>query len=178
MVGPTLAAPFVRLADFQSLVIEADVPEARLSLLHVGGPAEIVLDAWPSVRHRGRLLEISPTVNRAKATVVARVAFIDPIEGVLPDMSGRVSFLAEELDAAAIQAPPKKFVPGSAVVERGGETVIFRLDEGKARMERRTVGPAFGAGFELLAGPKEGTRVIANPPPTIADGYPVRERIE
>lgn len=168
--------PVVELADFGSLLVETDVPEARLALVQKGGPTEIVLDAYPTVRRRGRVAEISPRVNRAKATVIVKVAFADPVEGVLPEMSARVSFLAGELDAGAMNEPPKLFVPGSAIAERGGEKVVFRIDDGTARLERITLGPAMAGGFELLNGPGDGTKVIANPATGINDGYPIQER--
>ena len=50
------------------------------------------------------------------------------------------------------------------------------MDEGKARMTRVELGPPMGAGFELISGPGEGSRLIANPPASIDDGFPVRER--
>ena len=178
LVGPGTTTPVVEVTDFTSLVVETDVPETRLGLITKDGPAEIVLDAYPTKRHRGKVTEISPRVNRAKATVVVKVKFADATEGVLPDMSARVSFLKGELDAESVKEPPKLFVPGSAVVERGGDKVVFRLDEGKARLERVVLGPAMTGGFELKEGPPEGTKVIANPPSAISDGYPVKERNE
>jgi RND family efflux transporter MFP subunit len=163
LVGPTTTAPVAEIEDFSTLLVETDVPETRLGLIQKGGPAEVVV-------------ELSPRVNRVKATVVVKVRFADPVEGVLPEMSARVSFLDKVLDENAVKEPPRLFVPGSAVVERDGEKVVFRLDEGKARMEKVTLGPAMGAGFELVKGPPEGTKVIASPPSSIADGYPVKER--
>lgn len=177
LVGPT-SAPVAELADFGTLVVETDVPEGRLGLITRGGPAEIVLDAYPTVRHRGRVADVSPRVNRAKATVVVKVEFVDPVEGVLPDMAARVSFLKGELDAEAVKEPPKLFVPSSAVVERGGEKVVFTMDDGRARRVPVTLGPPMAGGFELLDGPGDGTRVIAEPPSSIDDGYPVREEGE
>jgi hypothetical protein len=60
------------------------------------------------------------------------------------------------------------------------DVVVFhagtRIQDGKVKEERISLGPALGAGFELLSGPAEGTRVISNPPPELAEGYPVRER--
>lgn len=178
LVGPSTAGIVAEIADFSTLVVETDVPEARLGLVIVGGPTEIVLDAYPTKRHRGRVVEIHPQVNRAKATVVVEVAFVDPMEGVLPEMSARVSFLSGELDAEAVREPPKLFVPGSAVVERGGEKVVFRVAEGRAAAVRVKLGPPLGDGFELLEGPADGTKVIANPPSSIDDGYPIAERID
>src|SRR5690606_10913834 len=73
----------VEIADFSSLMVETDVPEQRLSLVKIGGPAEIVLDAYPDRRYRGKAVEITPKVNRANATVTVKVAFVDEKDGVL-----------------------------------------------------------------------------------------------
>ena len=75
--------------------------------MKIGGPCEIVLDAYPTKRFRGKAHEITPRVNRTKATVTVKVAFVDDREGVMPDMAARVSFLSEELDKAELKAPPK-----------------------------------------------------------------------
>src|SRR5262249_41534362 len=57
VVGPLTS--LLELADLsqQSLVVETDVPEGRLHRVRVGGPCEIVLDAFPSRRRRGETLE-------------------------------------------------------------------------------------------------------------------------
>ena len=39
-----------------SLVVETDVPEGRLHKIKLEGPCEIVLDAYPSRRMRGRAI--------------------------------------------------------------------------------------------------------------------------
>ncbi|HVJ15601.1 MAG TPA: efflux RND transporter periplasmic adaptor subunit, partial [Polyangiaceae bacterium] len=166
----------VEIADFDSMMVETDVPEQRLGQVKLGGPAEIVLDAYPTKRYRGKAVEIIPKVNRSKATVPVKVAFVDDREGALPEMSARVSFLTAELDAEALKAPPKIIVPGSAVASRGGTKVVFVLQDGQARMRSVRIGPAFGSGFELLEGPAPGTRLIKNPPAELADGQRVKEK--
>lgn len=165
----------IRVADFSTLLVETDIPEGRLSQIKVDAPAEIVLDAYPAQRFRGRVKEITPLVDRAKATVIIKVAFVDPTEGVLPDMSARVSFLAKELDQAALKEPPKIIVPGSALAERGGIKVVFVVDQGQVRMVPVKLGPAFGSGFELISGPAAGTQIVSNPPATLADGQKVKK---
>ena len=164
------------LADFSTNVVEADVPEARLNLVKVGGPAEIVLDAYPERRFRGKVLQITPKVDRAKATVMIRVAFVDDMDGVLPEMSARVSFLSGELDAKAVKEPPKKVLPGNAITERAGTKVVFVLEGDKVRMVPIQVGKPFGDGFELVQGPGSGTRVVASPGELLKDGQRVKEK--
>jgi RND family efflux transporter MFP subunit len=173
-----ITEPVAEISDFDSMVVETDVPEGRLSKVKIGGPAEIVLDAFPDRHFRGEAAEIVPFVDRAKATVVVKVKFVDPHDGVLPDMAARVAFLQAPLDAAALQAAPKRVVPASALVDRGGQKAVFAVEDGHARLRSVVVGEKVGTGFELKSGPKSGTRVVADPPDTLVDGAPVQERTE
>ena len=176
LVGPQTLAPVLELADLGSILVETDVAEARLHMVKIGGPTEIVLDAFPDRRYRGQVREISPRVDRAKATVTVKVAFVDPAEGVLPEMAARTSFLASALDAAAMKEPPRLVIPAEAVADRGGGKVVFVLDAGKVRMTPVTLGPALGGGFVVEAGPPAGTRLVKNPPAKLADGQSVKEK--
>ena len=175
LVGPQ-SPEVLEIADFASLVVETDVPEGRLSLVKPGSPCEIVLDAYPSRRYRGETLEIGRRVNRAKATVVVKVKFVDATEGVLPDMSARTAFLTEALSADAMKEPPKRVVPTSAVTERNGSKVVFVLDAGQVRVVPVTVGLPFGGGLELVDGPASGTRVVQNPAAELSAGQRVKEK--
>src|SRR6187402_2126889 len=166
----------VQIADFSTLMVETDVPENRLSQIKMGSPTEIVLDAFPTKRYRGKAIEVTPTVNRTKATVTVKVAFVDENEGVLPEMAARVSFLAGELDKEAMKAPPKTIVPGSAVVDLQGTKVVYRLEGGAVRITPVTLGPAFGTGFEVQSGVSSGAKIVNNPPQGLADGQKIKER--
>jgi RND family efflux transporter MFP subunit len=166
----------VQIADFTTLMCEVDVAEGRLSQVKIGGPAEIVLDAFPSKRFRGKATEVTPKVNRTKATVTVKVAFVDENEGVLPDMAARVSFLTGELDKEAMKAPPKTIVPGSAIRDMNGSKVVYRLEGGIVRVTPVTLGPAFGNGFEVQSGVSSGTKIVNNPPEGLADGQKIKER--
>ena len=98
------------------------------------------------------------------------------MDGVLPDMAARVSFLSQALDANAIKEPPKKVVPASAVTDRSGAKVVFVVDGGKLRMTTIKVGGPVGNGLELLEGPEPGAKVVSNPAADLADGREVKEK--
>ena len=166
----------VQIADFSTLMVETDVPEQRLSQIKMGGPTEIVLDAFPNRRYRGKAVEVTPRVNRVKATVTVKVAFVDENDGVLPDMAARVSFLTGELDKEALKTPPKTVVPASAVTQVQGSKVVYRLEAGVVRMSPVTLGPALSGGFEVVSGVSSGTRLVNNPPQGLADGQRIKER--
>jgi HlyD family secretion protein len=164
------------IADFNSILVETDVPEARLDLIKVGTPCEIVLDAYPSRRYRGVTTEIGKRVNRAKATVVAKVKFKDTMDGILPDMSARVSFLSEEIKAESLQEKPKRIVAADAVAERDGRKVLYVIEEGKLRIAPVKLGQPVGGSVELLDGPSPGARVVSKPSDQLYAGQQIKER--
>ena len=170
------ATTLVELADFTTLMVETDVPEGRVHLVKKDAPAEIILDAYPDRRFKGAVAEISPRLNRAKATATVKVRFVGNADVVLPEMSARVSFLQEELKEAELKEPPKKVIAGSAIVERGGAKHVFVFDGGRVRLVPVSIGAPFAGGFQLLEGPGSGTRVVKNPPADLADGQTVKER--
>lgn len=176
MLGTFNEKPAVDLYDPSTLLAEIDVPEKRLAKIRPGGPAEVVLEAYPENRWRAVVEEVGSGVDRSKGTVVARLRLLERPERLIPDMRARASFLAEALDAEAVKAPPKTVVPRAAVAVRGGAKVVFRIEEGRARAVPVTLGPEFGGGFELVQGPPPGTVLIADPPETLLDGQPVKEK--
>ncbi|MBX3188838.1 MAG: efflux RND transporter periplasmic adaptor subunit [Labilithrix sp.] len=167
--------PIAEIVDFASLMVETDVPEARLHMVKLGGPAEIVLDAYPNKRYRGLAKELGNKVNRAKATVVVKVAFVDEIENVLPEMSARVSFLAKPITDAALNERPKRIVGKDAVVERSGQKVVFQVDGGTLKAVPVKLGEPVGSAVELLDGPAPGARVVAQPTSDTAEGQRIKE---
>lgn len=174
--GLSAAGGTIEIADLTTLAVETDVPEQRLHLVQLGRPAEIVLDAFPSKRYRGKAIELLPRLNRAKATGTVKVAFVDAAEGVLPDMSARVSFLTKELDEATLKEPAKLVVPGGAVAERNGAKVVFVIEGDRVRMTPIQIAAPNAGGFEIVGGPGAGTRVVRDPPADLADGQPIKEK--
>lgn len=173
MITPEL--PVLELSDMASLLVEVDVPEPRLHLVERGSPCEIVLDAFPGKRYRGETVDIGRRVDRAKATVRVKVRFTDSIENVLPEMSAQVSFLRAALSEEQLKAQSKVIVPRSAVVERGGQKVVFEIREGKVQMQAVDLGSETNDGYELVRGPEAGTKIVDRPPATLATGQSVKE---
>jgi RND family efflux transporter MFP subunit len=167
--------PIAEIVDFTSLMVETDVPEARLHLVKIGGPAEVVLDAYPNKRYRGIAKELGLRVNRQKATVVVKVAFADDTQGVLPEMSARVSFLSKAITDEALKEQPKKVVPAESIADRGGQKVIFTVDTGKLHQFPVKAGETKGGMIELLDGPPPGTKIVAKPNADTADGQRIKE---
>ncbi|MFL5374105.1 MAG: efflux RND transporter periplasmic adaptor subunit [Myxococcales bacterium] len=165
------------LADFSTLQVEADVSESQVAKLAPGTPAEIVLDAFPDRRYRGRVAEVRPRVDRAKATVTVKVAFVDEPRDVLPDMGAKVTFLTKELDAAQAKAAPVAAVQSDAVVEQGENKVVWVVGgNDEVRMAPVVTGAAMGGLVALRQGPPAGTKVVRRPNGDLRPGMRVKEK--
>lgn len=176
LVGTMTEKPAVELCDPETLLAEIDVPERRIEKVKVTGPAEVILESYPDVRYRATVEEVGSRVDRSKGTVVVKLKMLELPERLLPDMRARANFLAEALDVKAAKEPPKTVVPRSAIVDRGGAKFVFKLEDGRVQQVPITVGPAFGGGFELRSGPPVGSKLVSEPPETMADGQPVKEK--
>jgi len=165
------------LADFSTLQVEADVSESQVAKLKIGTPAEIVLDAFPERRYRGKVAEVRPRVDRAKATVTVKVGFVDDPTDVLPDMGAKVTFLAKELDEAASKAQPIPAVQADAVVERGENKVVWVVDpQDQLRSVQVITGAPMGGLVALRDGPPPGTKVVRRPEGDLRAGMKVKEK--
>ncbi len=162
----------VSMADMSTLEVEADVAESSLAKIKVDQPAEIVLDALPDSRFRGRISRIVPTIDRAKATVMTKVRFdqIDP--RILPEMSAKVSFLSQEVTPE--QQQPLVAVNADALTQRDGRAVVFVIRDGKAVAVPVTPGQRIGELTAITGTVKSGEKAVANPAATLAGGTLVK----
>jgi len=157
----------VSMADMSTLEVEADVAESSLGKVKVGQPAEIVLDALPDSRFRGRISRMVPTIDRAKATVMTKVKFDEIDPRVLPEMSAKVSFLSQDITAE--QQKPLVAVSADAFAQRDGRTVIFVVREGKAVAVPITPGAKIGDVTAITGAVKSGEKAVASPPPDLVN---------
>ena len=162
----------VTMADMTTLEVEADVSESSLAKVRVGQPVEIQLDALPDKRFRGEVSRTVPTVDRAKATVMTKIRFLDPDIRVLPEMSAKVSFLSREIGDAERMARPA--LNPAAIVKRGGREVVFVVSDGKVSQAPVETGARLGDFVEILRGPQPGAKVVLHPGDKLHDGSAVK----
>src|SRR2546425_453362 len=164
VVAPLAASAFsksavVTIADLRSLQVEADVAESNLEAVSLDQPCEIVLDAYPDVRYPAVVARIVPTADRAKATVQVKVAFRSYDARVLPEMSAKVHFLPRP-SRVAVDTQPVLVVPGTAVVERNGRSVVFVVERGRAVEVPVVVGRQVGSSVAIREGLHPGVHVV------------------
>jgi len=164
-------AAVVTMADMATLEVEADVSEANLAKVKVGQPCEIQLDALPGQRFRGVVQRTVPTVDRAKATVLVKIRFVDVDARVLPEMSAKVAFLEKETPEAERAA--RMVVQPAAVVERDGGGVVFVVKDGKVAQVAVKSGMKIGELVEVTGKVAVGDKVVVRPSEKLRDGAAV-----
>jgi RND family efflux transporter MFP subunit len=161
----------VTMADMETLEVEADVSESQLSRIRVEQPAEIQLDALPGERFAGVVSRMVPTVDRAKATVLVKIRFLQRDPRILPDMSAKVTFLDKA--PAADDRKPVTVVPRAAVTARDGGRSVYVVQDGVARAVKVETGREIGEAVEV-SGVAPGARVVVKPLDAPLDGRRVR----
>jgi HlyD family secretion protein len=164
----------VTIADMTSLQVEADVSESNIEHITPNQPCEITLDAYPELRYQGYVAKIVPTADRAKATVMVKVAFKSYDNRVLPEMGAKVLYLTKASDAAASTEKPCLTIPASAIVERDGKKIAFRVIDSKASSVMISVGRTMGTRVEIIDGFTSGEKVIDKVDASITDGTKVK----
>ena len=164
----------VSMADMESLQVEADVSESNLERVQVGQPCEITLDAFPEKRYRGVVHMIVPTADRAKATVLTKVRFIDRDAQVLPEMSAKVAFLTEELSESQVKEKPKILVDPAAVVDRQNAKIVFVVKGEEVQEKTVKVDKMIGTTVEVLNGLAPGDQVVLNPGTDLKAGTKIK----
>lgn len=162
------------LTDLRTLEVEADVNEVNVGGLREGQPAEITVDAFPSQKWRGQLRQIVPRADRAKGVVKVKVAFRDPAERLLPDMSATVSFLGTERTESELREKPKIWIPASAIVNAGDSTRVAVLKDGRVEMRVVSRGETRENRVEIVSGLNEGEAIVSTEPGKLEDGQRVR----
>jgi RND family efflux transporter MFP subunit len=166
----------VRMANLEDMRAELDVNEADLARIRMGQPARVVPDAYPDRSYAARVVKLYPQINRQKGTLKVEAKILEPDAWLRPDMSVRISFLADA-PAAGGAGPSVVLAPREAVRGEAGAAFAWVVSEGRLRRQPLAVGPSAGdrvvvtaglAGGEALlvgddAGLREGQRVEASP---------------
>jgi HlyD family secretion protein len=182
--GGTARGAVCTMVDFDSLEIQANVPESSLAAVHVGAACAVFLDADPDRKLPGRVDRIWPTADRQKATVEVRIVLLQRSEMLRPEMGVRVVFLQDAPSgdpsgdpSGATGAAPRTgllLVPDTALVEAGGRVSAFVLERDTVRLQELRVTERKNGRAAVESGLRAGQRIVLEPPTTLRDGDRVR----
>lgn len=166
----------VTMVDFESLEVQADVPETSLSAVRIGAPAKIFLDAFPEDAYEGVVERIWPTADRSKATVEVRVGFERLDERLRPEMGVRVVFVEESEDEPAEGEEDDVVllqIPADCLTRIDGKDHVFVLERDVVRRRAVSVRPGRSGRVSVDTGLRVGETVVVSPAPELKDGQRV-----
>ena len=164
------------MVDFDSLEVQADVPESSLGAVRQGAPVDVFLDAYPDRRYPAKVDRVWPVADRQKATVEVRMKLLERDERLRPDMGVRVVFRRDEPTAPSTAAAEERsiVVAEGALLEIEGRTGAFVLERDVVRWTALTVGERKGGRARVASGLRVGQKIVLEPPTTLRDGDRVR----
>jgi len=172
------------IADLAELEVQTEVSENSVAKLSAGMPAEVTLQAYQDQPYKGRLRQIFPSADRAKAIVEVRVTILNPDPHVKPEMTASVTFqepgagrgrsgTATESGPPA-PAPPVVLAPKRAISQQGGTSVVWVVSNGSSARRVVTLGAERIDQVEIRSGVVPGEVVVLNPPAGLTDRGIVR----
>lgn len=164
----------ITLAKLDELEVDTDVKEDYLGQLRKGQPAQVLVDAVPQHRYKGKLREIIPMGDRTRGIVKVKVQIIDPDDRLFPELSATVLFLPDA--AESNQAQEKGvFIPAGAIQESEGKKFVWHFDQEHVRkVEVTTIGEPDEGLVEIKSGLSGGEQIVVSPPPGMNDGEQVK----
>ncbi len=163
----------VRMANLTDIRAEVDVNEADLNRIHLGQRAQVTPDAYPDARYPAAVVKLYPQVDRQKGTLKVEVHVLEPDARLLPDMSARITFLADPAPAAEVE-PPAVLVPASALRrDAAGNTFVWVVRDGRARQAAVETAGEVGDRIRIAKGLSGGEAIVVGTPPA-RDGARVR----
>jgi RND family efflux transporter MFP subunit len=180
------------IADLGELEVQTEVSENSVAKLVGAMPAEVKLQAYQDKTYKGRLRQIFPSADRAKAIVEVRVSILDADAHVKPEMTASVTFQEPQAgqtaagakkgrsggpagtESAATPPPPVVLVPKRAVTEQNGQSIVWVVTGNTAARRPVTLGEERIDQIEAKSGVVPGEIVVLNPPAGLTDRALVR----
>src|SRR4051812_15746652 len=168
------------IADLGELEVQTEVSENGVAKLKAAMPAEVKLQAYQDQIYKGRLRQIFPSADRAKAIVEVRVTIVNADVHVKPEMTASVTFQeirkADATPAADAAAPaaPIVLIPKRTVTDQNGGAMVWVVTGTTASQRPVVLGRDRLDQVEVKSGVAAGEALILNPPAGLTDRGPVR----
>ena len=164
----------VRMANLEDMRAEVDVNEADLARVRMGGPARVTPDAHPDRAYAAAVVKLYPQVDRQKGTLKVEVRILEPDDRLLPDMSARVTFLADRPPPG--EETPYVTIPERALRGRDADAFVWVVADGKALKRPVRIGRAATDGRVRIESGLRGGETIVVEDVALEEGTPIVPR--
>jgi len=148
-----VGTPIVNLEKIDFLKVDFKLPELFLPSVNVGQTVDMMVDALPGRAFSGEIYAIDPQVDVNGRALQLRARLPNADFTLRPGLFARVLVKGKQTREVVL-------APESAIVPRGGETFVFRIEGGKALEAKVKLGERRGAEVEILEGLAPNVQVV------------------
>lgn len=157
-IGEIIAAnsPIISIISKNQYEIEANMPEADISKIHIGNSSRVTLDAYPDVTFEAKVTAIDPaeTIIEGVATYKITLHFLSEDDKIKSGMTANIDILSDKKENVIS-------IPQRAVTTRNGDKFVRVLVGGAIREVPVTTGIKGSNGYiEVTDGLNEGDQVV------------------
>jgi membrane fusion protein (multidrug efflux system) len=145
--------PIVNLEKIDVLKVDFKLPELFLPSTNVGQTIDVTVDALPKRTFAGEIYAIDPQVDVNGRALKLRARLPNADGALRPGLFARITVKGKQTREVVL-------VPESAIVPRGGETYVFRIESDKAVEGKVALGERRGAEVEILEGLTSTAQVV------------------
>ena len=158
--------PFVNIVNMDVVKITAKVPERELGSIKQGQKAIVKPDAYPDEEFTGKLVNISPIIDRTSQTCDIEIEVSNPKQKLKPGMFTRVELTVSENKVALV-------IPADSFIKEGEDNYVFVADNGNAIKKKVMLGIGDGIKIEVISGLNLGEQLIIVGQSSLKDGMSV-----
>lgn len=158
--------PIANIVNIDRIKINVQVPELDVRYVKKGQKTPIRIDAFAERMLTGTVDFVAFKADPATKTFLVRSLIENSTHDIRPGMIGRVAFVRRII-------PEALAAPLFAVVDKGGERIVFIEKDGVAESRIVTIGVIEGDRVQITSGLKAGDHLIVKGHTEVEDGMRV-----
>ena len=158
--------PIADIVNINRIKINVRVPELDVRFVLEGQITPVRIDAFPERQLSGKVDFVAFKADPATKTFLVRTLIDNPFGDIRPGMIARAAFVRRVISDALV-------VPLFALVDKGGERLVFIEKDGVAQSRTVSIGVIEGDQVQITSGLKAGDHLIVKGHTEVEDGMKV-----
>ncbi|MFC5067941.1 efflux RND transporter periplasmic adaptor subunit [Flaviflagellibacter deserti] len=153
----------MNLEKIDTLKLDFRLPEINLRDVHVGQTVLITVDAYPGQTYEGQVYAIDPLLDVNGRALKIRARLQNPGNRLRPGLFARVTVTGASRGNVVV-------VPEGAIVPRGNDVFVYRVEGGKALESKVKLGERRAGQVEVVEGLTADSMVVVAGQGRLRDG--------
>ncbi len=158
--------PITDIVNINRIKINVRVPELDIRFVLEGQTTPVKIDAFPERELSGKVDFVAFKADPATKTFLVRTLIDNPFGDIRPGMIARVAFVRQVITDALV-------APLFALVDKGGERLLFIEKDGVAQSRTVSIGVIDGDRVQITSGLNAGDHLIVRGHTEVEDGIKV-----